>query len=127
MLKDEMKKYEAITCDDASGVSVERLGAFLDGYDAGYNQCELDWQKKLNEKEDKYHWHDLRKNPEDLPKEYHDVYVCVSNRSNKTYNRTWFEGRGWRHATSKKSMYYKKESIVAWREIEPFKEESDET
>lgn len=73
------------------------------------------------EKSDKYRWHDLRKDQNDLPEKYEDVYVCVLNRGKKTYNRTWFDGL-WRNATSKKPTYYVKTSVIAWRYIEPFEE-----
>lgn len=33
MLNEEIARYEKITGEDASKVSVERIGAFLDGYD----------------------------------------------------------------------------------------------
>lgn len=43
--------------------------------------CEIDFAigaLMLAEKAEKYHWHDLRKNPEDLPEEYATVEVILS-------------------------------------------------
>lgn len=86
-----------------------------------------DWRDRAEEalrKTEKYKWHDLRKNPDDLPPVGHDVLVCVSNKTGKTYNRTWLlDSSTWRHATSKKQRSYVKGSVIAWKEIEPFEEE----
>lgn len=74
---------------------------------------------------DKYRWHDLRDNPEDLPKdfkrsEYYD-WILIRLDCGKIY-MGWFrdddkdfyieDGCGGRFANR----------VVAWREIEPFEE-----
>lgn len=65
------------------------------------------------EKTEKYKWHDLRKNPEDLP-ENTGVYLVKRPTDRCTYceytvfvynTKLWIE-----------------QSVVAWREIEPFEE-----
>lgn len=45
---------------------------YMEGYNDGYDACIGDTQK--------YRWHNLRKNPEDLPEENQDVlaYMCYS-------------------------------------------------
>lgn len=74
----------------------------------------------IDEQINKYKWHDLQKNPDDLPEKFKDVYVCVLNRGKKTYNRTWLDGYAWRNATSKRATHYQKGSVIAWREIDQF-------
>lgn len=71
----------------------------------------------------KYEWHDLRKNPDDLPKLFDEVLVCaVDSYGNKEYV-----------ISCKVEQEPKEDSIVingwsclgkviAWREIEPFEE-----
>lgn len=72
---------------------------------------------------DKYRWHDLRKNPEDLPDDERKVYLAVDMKTYITYIigeyslspvkddsvRDWFSSDG----------FYLK-AVIAWREIEPF-------
>lgn len=64
------------------------------------------------ENEDKYRWHDLRKNPDDLPEEGHEVLILVNNACflsrRSDYNYWSCLGRV---------------KVKAWREIEPFEVE----
>lgn len=74
---------------------------------------------------DKYRWHDLRKNPDDLPtKEYEVVEVWTKNRIvdicifNKAYGfRPWYSTD---EVYVPEDMYNPETDIIAWREIEPF-------
>lgn len=72
---------------------------------------------------DKYRWHYLRENPDDLPEIGVQVYVAVWNGNGRRYNNSWYDGRGWWNATSKIRKYYPNKSVVAWRYIEPFEVE----
>lgn len=77
----------------------------------------------LFNKQQKYRWHDLRKNPDDLPEDNKDVLVTIKGGCE---NRTWHDSRGWRNATAKKARYYSDKSVLAWREIEEFESEEED-
>ena len=74
------------------------------------------------EKADKYRWHDLRKNPDDLPEAigdgYESEYVLVM-----TGTPEWnsWEQAYYHHDKMMWSTY--DQNVFAWRYIEPFKEE----
>ena len=34
--------------------------------------------KDILEESEKYRWHDLRKNPDDLPEDFHNVVICLN-------------------------------------------------
>ena len=112
-----------------------------------YKQCtELDAYKQLGtleevgealEKAEKYHWHNLRKNPEDLPEPEVECEVVVERTySNYRMNEHarmielndgiyWYaEHYGVVHHPKYKMGYGGDHTIevVAWREIEPFEE-----
>ena len=103
-------------------------------------QCtELDAYKQLGtleeirealEKAEKYHWHDLRENPEDLPKNLSGSYL-FENKWGQVFKGTFravgdiklFET----HIYSKDHggdiwLQYKTCNVVRWKEIEPFEE-----
>ena len=77
------------------------------------------------EKADKYRWHDLRKNPDDLPEAigdgYESEYVLVM-----TGTPEWnsWEQAYYHHDKKLWSTY--EQDVFAWRYIEPFEEEEDE-
>ena len=77
------------------------------------------------EKADKYRWHDLRKNPDDLPEGfecgYESEYVLVMI-GTPEWN-SW-EQAYYHHGKKLWSTY--EQNVFAWRYIEPFKEEADE-
>jgi hypothetical protein len=81
----------------------------------------LEELKELRKYKEKYRWHDLRKNPADLPEDNKDVLVTIKG---GCVNRTWHDSCGWRNATAKKARYYSDKSVLAWKEIEEF--ENDE-
>ena len=65
------------------------------------------------EKADKYRWHDLRKDPNDLPKGY--IEVCSQEIwGGKEYTMCSYG-----------SWYWQNHNIIAWREIEPFEEDEE--
>ena len=77
---------------------------------------------KALEKADKYRWHDLRKNPDDLPEAigggYESEYVLVMI-GTPEWN-SW-EQAYYKHDKRMWSTY--DQNVFAWRYIEPFKEE----
>ena len=73
------------------------------------------------EKADKYRWHDLRKNPDDLPEadEYGcSEYVLVMTGTPEWDNHEWAY---YNHNTRVWSTPFCEQNVFAWRYIEPFK------
>ena len=73
------------------------------------------------EKADKYKWHDLRKNPDDLPEDNgygKSEYVLVMIGTPEWYSCEW----AYYHHDKKLWSIYE-QNVFAWRYIEPFKEE----
>ena len=78
---------------------------------------------KALEKADKYKWHDLRKNPDDLPEadEYGcSEYVLVMTGTPEWDNHEWAY---YNHNTRVWSTPFCEQNVFAWRYIEPFKGE----
>lgn len=67
--------------------------------------------RELIEKEDKYAWHDLRKNPDDLPKDGQRIIV--------TDGKNYFSGKECGYTCCEVGSRL----VIAWREIEPFEGE----
>ena len=89
----------------------------------GFGQ-NMDDVKKALEKADKYRWHDLRKNPDDLPEDNgygKSEYVLVMIGTPEWYSCDWAY---YSHNAKMWSTY--EQNVFAWRYIEPFKEEADE-
>ena len=61
----------------------------------------LEELKELRKYKEKYRWHDLRKNPADLPEDNKDVLVTIKG---GCVNRTWHDSCGWRNATANKVL-----------------------
>lgn len=77
---------------------------------------------KLLEHQEKYRWHDLRKNPDDLPN-CNSQCLCYEHYWNPNeeccecgYVLYWF-------INGRFSTIGQKVDVIAWREIEPFDEE----
>ena len=76
------------------------------------------------EKADKYRWHDLRKNPDDLPEAIYggdeSEYVLVM-----TGTPEWnsWEQAYYHHGKEEWSTY--EQNVFAWRYIEPFEEKEE--
>ena len=73
------------------------------------------------EKADKYRWHDLRKNPDDLPEadgnsESDYVLVMIGTPEWNSWEQAYYH-----HDKKLWSTY--DQNVFAWRYIEPFKEE----
>ena len=72
------------------------------------------------EKADKYRWHDLRKNPDDLPEDNgygKSEYVLVMIGTPEWYSCEWAY---YSHNAKMWSTY--EQNVFAWRYIEPFEE-----
>ena len=84
------------------------------------NKTVIDALKKA----DKYRWHDLRKNPDDLPEadEYgRSEFVFVMTGTPEWYSCEW----AYYHHDKKLWSTYER-NVFAWRYIEPFKENKDD-
>ena len=76
---------------------------------------------KALEKADKYRWHDLRKNPDDLPEadgnsESEYVLVMIGTPEWNSWEQAYYK-----HDKRMWSTY--EQNVFAWRYIEPFEEE----
>lgn len=86
--------------------------------------------KIVLEKADKYRWHDLRKDPEDLPKARERVLFLTIQMSDENELRYW-SGEYAQNGEFFNDDYegyitlgsYPLKDIIAWRYIEPFEEE----
>ena len=98
---DEFQQFTSSEFDDAIYTAIEAL-----------------------EKADKYRWHDLRKNPDDLPEAicggYESEYVLVMI-GTPEWN-SW-EQAYYKHDKKLWSTY--EQNVFAWRYIEPFEEEDE--
>ena len=99
LYSDKFQQFTSSEFDDAIYVAIEAL-----------------------EKADKYRWHDLRKNPDDLPEAigdgYESEYVLVMTGTPEWYSCEWAY---YKHNHKEWSTY--EQNIIAWRYIEPFEEE----
>lgn len=83
-------------------------------------------QFKLLMQKEQYAWHDLQKNPNDLPKDGVRILFCAKEypRPRKEY----FTGKyrtGYYFETDDTGDYaidYELDEVIAWKEIEPFEE-----
>ena len=79
---------------------------------------------KALEKADKYRWHDLRKNPDDLPEaidggdESEYVLVMIGTPEWNSWEQAYYH-----HGKRLWSTY--DQNVFAWRYIEPFEEEEE--
>ena len=88
----------------------------------GFGQ-NMDDVKKALEKADKYRWHDLRKNPDDLPEadgnsESEYVLVMIGTPEWNSWEQAYYH-----HDKKMWSTY--DQNVFAWRYIEPFEEEEE--
>lgn len=78
--------------------------------------------QELIDKQEKYRWHDLRKDPNDLPNESLGCLVCMSKNGYSphwfaSYNKErecWLDGIDWGRKLDK---------VIAWKYIEHFEDE----
>ena len=76
------------------------------------------------EKAEKYRWHDLRKNPDDLPEA--DEYGCSEYVLVMTGTPEWYSCEWAYYHHDKKLWSIYEQDVFAWRYIEPFKENEDD-
>ena len=74
------------------------------------------------EKEKKYRWHDLRKDPDDLPEDNHNVLICLEGFEGYPVGVDVAIHNKFAHKWGTSLMSYKDDEVIAWREIEPFEE-----
>lgn len=85
------------------------------------------WLKELKELR-KYAWHDLRKNPEDLPNTTREVNITFEdleeNSGFKYYDVAFFgESNEWYSSETENFSYKDKGfNVIAWCEIKPYEE-----
>lgn len=89
-------------------------------------KCAVGLAIKALEKADKYRWHDLRKNPDDLPEA--DEYGCSECVLAVTGTPEWsdYEWAYYNHNTMMWSTPFCVRNVCAWRYVEPFEENKDD-
>lgn len=123
---EEAIKYARKEAEEMATKSVELFPScegrkYLDCAEEHYQFADwLEELKELRKYKEKYKWHDLRKNPADLPKDGKHVLADIKG---GCVNRTWHDSCGWRNATAKKARYYSNDRVIAWKEIEEFENE----
>ena len=70
--------------------------------------------------EEKYLWHDLRKNSDDLPNDFHTVLICINGFEGKAAGVSMAIHNSILKVWGTESTTYKDYEVIAWREIEPF-------
>lgn len=131
MTEREAIKYFGISASDAFG---ELMNATEDNHIQAIKRYidACDTALDAPEKSIKYRWHDLRKNPYDLPvtdgkyevvvrDEYGEDWIAMATWSGKVLLTGNKKGFGLRAEFY--NMSFSTNEIIAWREIEPFEEE----
>ena len=77
--------------------------------------------KEMLEECNKYRWHDLKKNPDDLPNKCEMYIVCIEHSTKEKevgvgYYKNMHEYKGWI------ALIPNDGNVIAWKEIEPFEE-----
>lgn len=69
-----------------------------------------------------YQWHDIKKNPNDLPKKGRTILLCTKDFEDDVEYTT---GRltKYGYETNDCDDYFDDDWVIAWKEIEPFKGE----
>ena len=138
---DDYKEVRRMTNEEAiemfKSIIMTEIDRLPHHYDAEIGEDVYDDISKVNEllqlnkivckalkKADKYRWHDLRKNPDDLPEgigggyESEDVLVMIGTPERNSWKQAYYH-----HGKRLWSTY--EQNVFAWRYIEPFKEEED--
>ena len=124
--KEAIKMFKAIIMAEIDRIPYhydEEVGEYVYDNTSKVNELfELDKiVSKAFKKADKYRWHDLRKNPDDLP-EYNGnsesdyVLVMIGTPEWNSWEQAYYS-----HDKKMWSTY--EQNVLAWRYIEPFKDE----
>lgn len=124
-----MRGFDYVQCQNC-GAEVRAL------HNCEWIAAEELWNRRTIDAEPtKYRWHDLRKDPNDLPRDMDNVQICWVGGSHY-----WYDSMFWDAYRGVFSIYGKTEyevihpiigdkrysrygQAIAWREIEPFEEE----
>lgn len=114
-------------------VSRVDTAAYIDGFNDGYNQCELDWQWKLNE----YGWNSLNKKSCKMPDQGDKVLVCLRHKiTNKKeyviaytdydddYGDTWFVDET--DECFEDAYFMSRWDVIGWKQIDPYEDVSED-
>ena len=113
-----MKPQEAI---EELKYSIEPNQGFMECRTGVISEKAIKISIEALEKADKYRWHDLRKNPDDLPEadgnsESDYVLVMIGTPEWNSWEQAYYH-----HGKRLWSTY--EQNVFAWRYIEPFEEE----
>lgn len=85
--------------------------------------CQESFAKAIVEHHERYRWHDLRKNPNDLPANFHTVVICLKGFEGKQAGVNLAIHSTFTGLWGTENFSYKDYEVIAWREIEPFEPE----
>lgn len=110
--KESYRIYSEDKCID-SYEGYQYIDGYCNGYEQGYEDCRHYAHDYYKPK-----WHDLRKNPDDLPKQITLVIMYIIG---NVYCNGWFNGDGWivDNGNMKKLDC---ETVIAWCELPKFEE-----
>lgn len=81
---------------------------------------------EILENADKYKWHDLRKNPEDLPETFVEVWICFTDYKysgdEKFYDKAGRRDEDWCWEGDD-TLLNERYQIIGWAYIKPFEVE----
>ena len=112
-----MNKYEKALNDLISFVRKHSLNGYVYG--------SLFVLQELIDKEDKYRWHDLRKDPNDLPRNLlgKELLICrKSSCGTNYYDLCYHDKKGFNYCDSEYGDIYL-DNVLAWKYIEEFENE----
>lgn len=96
--------------------TIEKLNVILEAPVSTSIIAYKTWLKEILKEQDKYKWHDLRKNHKDVPKDC-VLYVYTKLKNGRYTVSLWnhYEFPAYPEGTDLE--------VIAWREIEPFEED----
>lgn len=113
-----MTYKEAINAIQLDGMEITTTAPRMLAFSEGLKKAE-----EVLERAEKYRWHDIRKDPNDLPNDNRNVEICFEFSKSKCYHTAYYdyEYMEWVMPmdTSPNETF---ENVIAWREIESFEE-----